>query len=57
MSGWLATFAGPFLDGLAPGERAAVLADVETVLAPSLRARSGDWIADYVRLRFFATAA
>jgi SAM-dependent methyltransferase len=57
MAGWLETFAGPFLTGIAPEERAQVLHEVETVLAPALRTRSGDWIADYVRLRFFATAA
>jgi hypothetical protein len=35
----------------------AVLREVETLLEPALRSASGDWIADYVRLRFFATAA
>jgi trans-aconitate methyltransferase len=56
MAGWLATFAGPFLAGIAPEDRPQVLHEVETVLAPALRTRAGDWIADYVRLRFFATA-
>jgi SAM-dependent methyltransferase len=41
IAGWLATFAAPFL----------------AAVPPALRSAGGDWIADYVRLRFFATAA
>jgi len=57
VAGWLATFAAPFLAGIASADQAGMLHEVETVLAPALRTRAGDWIADYVRLRFFATAA
>jgi trans-aconitate methyltransferase len=55
MSGWLSTFADPFLPDLAAGDRAALLREVETLLAPALRTSEGEWIADYVRLRFKAT--
>lgn len=55
MSGWLATFAEPFVRALPPGERGAVLAEAERFLAPSLRDAEGRWTADYVRLRFAAT--
>ena len=37
--------------------RAAILDEVEALLAPSLRDQSGNWSADYVRLRFAATLA
>ncbi len=57
MTGWLATFAAPFLAKIPADQHAAILRDVEELLARPLRTASGDWIADYVRLRFFATAA
>jgi len=57
MSGWLATFAAPFLGDIPHSEHPAILQEVESVLARPLRTASGDWIADYVRLRFAATAA
>jgi len=57
IAGWLATFAAPFLAALPAAEHAGILKEVETLLAPALRSAGGDWIADYVRLRFFATAA
>ncbi|GAA0581803.1 methyltransferase domain-containing protein [Caenispirillum bisanense] len=56
MAGWLRTFAGPFVDDLGPAEQAAVQADVEALLRPSLCDAQGRWVADYVRLRFVATA-
>lgn len=59
IGGWLETFAGPFLT--TPAMRAAtseqvadIYHEVERLLEPSLRTRSGVWIADYVRLRFKA---
>jgi trans-aconitate methyltransferase len=52
--GWLGSFANPFLGGLDAAERAEALATVEALTAPSLRDRSGNWTADYVRLRFAA---
>ncbi|WP_225770075.1 class I SAM-dependent methyltransferase [Inquilinus sp. Marseille-Q2685] len=57
MRGWLDTFANPLLDGIDGAARAALLDEVEALLAPSLRDRSGNWTADYVRLRFAATLA
>jgi trans-aconitate methyltransferase len=55
ISGWLSTFADPFLPDLKPDERADLLRDIEELLAPALRTDEGEWIADYVRLRFKAT--
>ena len=54
IAGWLATFSKPFLSGLPSADRAPVLAEIERLLAPTLRTASGEWIADYVRLRFAA---
>jgi SAM-dependent methyltransferase len=56
IAGWLATFAAPFLAVVPEAEHPAILREVEALLAPALRSTGGDWIADYVRLRFFATA-
>ena len=55
MRGWLDTFANPLLDGIGGPARAEILDEVEALLAPSLRDQSGNWSADYVRLRFAAT--
>ena len=57
LGGWLATFAAPFLAPLPPEAHEDVLHEVEALLAPALRTDGGDWIADYVRLSFLATAA
>jgi trans-aconitate methyltransferase len=54
MAGWLATFSEPFVRHLPEGERAAAIDDTVRLLAPSLRDAQGQWIADYVRLRFKA---
>ncbi len=54
MHGWLATFAAPMLGAYPALDREAVLAEVEALLAPALRTDTGEWIADYVRLRFRA---
>ena len=53
IAGWLATFAAPFLTGVPEAGRAAVLARAEALL-PALRDETGQWWADYVRLRFVA---
>jgi trans-aconitate methyltransferase len=53
---WLETFANPFLEGIEGADRSAVLDEVTSLLSPSLRDENGQWIADYVRLRFAATA-
>jgi trans-aconitate methyltransferase len=57
IAGWLATFAPPFLAGMPASEHAAIRQEVEELLARPLRSAAGDWIADYVRLRFLAIAA
>ena len=57
VAGWLAIFAAPFLARLPATEHVAVLAEAEALLAGVLRTAQGDWIADYVRLRFAATLA
>jgi hypothetical protein len=57
MRGWLETFAGPFLQKLAPEDRAAALDDAVAPLKPALCDAFGRWTADYVRLRFCARLA
>ncbi|MDQ2930580.1 MAG: methyltransferase domain-containing protein [Gemmatimonadota bacterium] len=54
MRGWLDTFAHPFLVGVVGEQREAMLEEMTSLLAPSLRGRDGEWTADYVRLRFAA---
>lgn len=54
MTAWLETFAEPFMAPIAPGDRAAVLAEVQEALRPALCDGNGRWTADYVRLRFAA---
>ena len=57
MAAWLTTFRTGFLDALGVGDadRDAVIADTVALLAPMLCDADGNWIADYVRLRFAAT--
>jgi trans-aconitate methyltransferase len=55
MDSWLNTFRNGVLDLLAPADRTAVVARTVTLLEPILRDSDGNWIADYVRLRFHAT--
>ncbi len=57
MTGWLTTFADPFLTRLPAGERAEALAEAVELLRPALCDEAGRWIADYVRLRFAARRA
>jgi SAM-dependent methyltransferase len=52
ITGWLATFGEPLLRGLDADARAEVTQDIERALATSNRNEHGEWIADYVRLRF-----
>ncbi len=54
--GWLETFAQSFFVGFSDGERREYLEEVRAVLQPQLCDANGVWIADYVRLRFSATA-
>ena len=51
---WMDTFAAAFLDGLEPGTRQAIQAEVSAAAAPRLRGPDGAWTVDYVRLRFRA---
>jgi trans-aconitate methyltransferase len=57
VEGWLQTFGEPFLRLLPPADRERAVAETVELLAPSLRDRDGQWIADYVRLRFVARLA
>jgi trans-aconitate methyltransferase len=52
---WLETFGESFTNALVPDARATYLEEVRAALEPQLRDAAGTWIADYVRLRFFAT--
>ena len=56
MEGWLGTFRGVFFDQFGP-KREAVLSYVTDLLRQSLCDRSGQWHADYVRLRVEAALA
>ena len=53
--GWLETFAQSFFHGFSVEARDEYLKEVRDDLEPDLRASSGIWIADYVRLRFNST--
>ena len=52
---WLATFRGGVLNQLPDSARDEAIAQIVTLLRPILSDPSGDWTADYVRLRFHAT--
>jgi SAM-dependent methyltransferase len=54
MRKWLETFANPFFGGIGAKERYELAAEIEELLAPALRDADGNWVADYVRLRFSA---
>jgi SAM-dependent methyltransferase len=56
MEGWLRTFRRGVLDSLPESVRNTVVEQTAAVLAPALRDEDGDWTADYIRLRFIATA-
>lgn len=56
MEGWLRTFRRGVLDGLPTDAREAVVKETAKLLAPALCDEGGNWIADYVRLRFVARA-
>ena len=55
MDSWLNTFRNGVLDQLNPTDRAAVLNRTVALLEPILCDADGNWVADYVRLRFHAT--
>ena len=52
--GWLSTFADPFFADASDFDREDLMDEVATLLAPALQTDTGQWIADYVRLRFLA---
>lgn len=54
MEDWLRTFRRGVLEGLPEPEREKVVRDAMELLAPALRDEEGNWVADYVRLRFIA---
>jgi trans-aconitate methyltransferase len=54
MESWLNTFRNGVLDQLNPPDRAAVITNTVALLEPMLCDADGNWIADYVRLRFHA---
>ena len=61
MESWLNTFRNGVLDHLNPpaypeDTRATALTNTIALLEPILRDADGNWTADYVRLRFHATA-
>lgn len=55
MRKWLETFAIPLSKAIPEDQRAAFLDEVTERLRPVLCDQSGQWTADYVRLRFLAT--
>jgi SAM-dependent methyltransferase len=56
MSEWLRTFRRGVLERVPEQLRAQVVEETVTLLEPVLRDAEGNWVADYVRLRFVATA-
>jgi SAM-dependent methyltransferase len=55
MTGWLRTFRRGVLDSLPEPLRETVVKETAELLAPVLCDEEGNWVADYVRLRFIAT--
>ena len=56
MDGWLRTFRRGVLEALPSDIREPVVRQAVALLEPALRDEAGNWIADYVRLRFVARA-
>ncbi len=56
MESWLNTFRNGVLDQLNPTDRATAITNTIALLEPTLRDGDGNWTADYVRLRFHASA-
>lgn len=56
MTAWLNTFRAGFIDsaGVPPDKRAQVIEDIRALLRPVLADEAGNWVADYVRIRFHA---
>lgn len=56
MSGWIKTFRRGVLESLPEDVRGKIVEEAVRLLAPALKDEEGNWIADYVRLRFIARA-
>ena len=56
MEGWLRTFRRGVIEGLPATLQDTVVEETAWLLAPALRDEDGNWIADYIRLRFIARA-
>ena len=56
MESWLNTFRNGVLDQLNPTDRATAITNTVALLKPILCDADGNWTADYIRLRFHATA-
>lgn len=56
LSGWIQTFRRSLLDRLQPEEQRQLILQTTDLLRPILCDRSGQWHADYVRMRFHAVA-
>ena len=56
IAGWLWTFRRGLLESLPESLRGTVVEETAELLAPALCDESGNWTADYVRLRFVAIA-
>jgi trans-aconitate methyltransferase len=54
LRGWLSTFRESYFDQWPESERERIISEIEDLLAPALRDKSGNWTADYVRLRVAA---
>lgn len=54
MAAWLCTFHRGVLDGLPADLRNKVVTETCALLEPALKDEAGNWVADYVRLRFIA---
>jgi trans-aconitate methyltransferase len=57
IGGWLETFCESFLKRVPEAEQPALIAEVAEALRPDLCDAEGNWMADYVRLRFVARLA
>lgn len=57
LRGWLSTFRESYFEQWPDAQREVIIAEVEELLAPSLRDKSGNWTADYMRLRVAAIRA
>lgn len=55
IGGWLETLAQPYTAALPTGAQPSFIAELVEALRPTLCDASGNWWADYVRLRFAAT--